>query len=372
MKSSPPIHFVPGLHFSCTSCGKCCKNDWDLIVTKGKVESIQKTELYAQKVREGYAPLRVLEEVVVLGTTEDGSCVFLDGTLCELHRDLGEDSKPLGCQLFPLNLVRTPDGFHVSLSHACPAVLAGVGAPLPAQREWLTRFITNVEELPPLAAVGEKVWISDLCEVPYCDYLLLETKLLEFIKDDIYPQALINWACTILEQGASFSASDFSPGRICTMLEEALELLDIFGRAIISILELESGHEERELYSQGLIEDGVSRSHRTGAAFPPFNWYPPASEMTRATLIKFVRSQIQGKRLLAGQTVVSRLLAYGTGLAIICYYLEAQAREFGSLHFSFQHLEKAFSIVEENVITHSDDLERFFVKFEEALLEILG
>ena len=190
--------------------------------------------------------------------------------------------------------------------------------------------------------------------------------------DSLCPQGIINWACTILEEGSAFSADTYSPVKVCGLLEEALKLLDLFGRSAVGIMELEVSPDERAAYIEALTEDYQARSLRTGAAFPNFSYYRPPGEMARAAIVKFFRSQFLGKRLLTGQTVVSRLLAFGTGLAVICYYLEAQAREYKSLHFSFEHLEKAFAIVEENLLTHSDDLEPFFLKYEEALVEILG
>ena len=370
--TSSSIHFVQGLRFSCTGCGKCCHNDWDLLVTKEKAESIQETELFAEKVRQGFTPLRVLDELFVLGTRDTGGCVFLDGELCELHRDLGPESKPLGCQLFPLNLVQAPDGYHVSLSFACPAVLAGVGTPIDERREWLSKFITSENDIPPLCVVPEQISVSLHREIPYNEYLELEAKLVACLDDSLCPQGIINWACTMLEEGPKFSVDAWSPLKVCPLLEEALQLLDLFGRSIVGIMELEGSPNEREAYIQSLTEDYLGRSLRTGAAFPNFAFYRPPSEMARAVIVKFFRSQFLGKRLLTGQTVVSRLLAFGTALAVICYYLEAQAREYKSLHFSFEHLEKAFAIVEENVLTHSEDLEPFFLKYEEALAEILG
>ena len=365
------LHFVPGLSFSCTGCGKCCNNDWSLPVTQKKAESIEKTELYQQKVREGYQPLQVVGEAIILGTKENGGCVFLDGPLCEIHRDIGADEKPLTCQLFPLNLVSTPDGTHVSLSFACPAVLSGVGPPIDERREWLTDFIKTEDDIPPLSEVGDIVQVTANLEWSYSDYLILEKKLLDGIDDSLCPQGLVNWACILLEDGEELGAEGFSTLPVSSLLEHALFMLDIFGRTVVSIMELDTTPEEREAYIAALSEDNLTRSFKTGASFLSFGYYRPPSEMARNVLVKFMRSQIQGKRLLTGDTVASRLLAFGTGIAIICYYLESQARESGTLHFSFEQLERAFTLVEENLLTHSHDLEPFFLRFEEALLQML-
>lgn len=373
MKHQQPtaaLHFVQGLRFSCTGCGKCCNNDWDLPVTNARAESIQKTDTYENKTRLGYTPLKLIKGTFILGTRDNGECVFLDGSLCEIHRDHGADAKPLTCQLFPLNLVKAPDGYHISLSYACPAVISGIGPPLEERREWLDQFLLIEDDIPPLSLVPETISISALCEVPYAEYLELESKLLGCLDDSLCPQGFINWACTLLEFGPSFSAAEFSPLQVSPLLEEALSLLDIFGRTVVGILEAEP--EQRGPFIESLAEDGLGRSRRTGATFPNFSYYRPPSEIARSVTLKFFRSQIQGKRLLTGQTVVSRLLTFGTGFAILCYYLEAQAKEYKSLHFSFEHLERAFAIVEENILTHSDDLEPFFIKFEDALCQMLG
>ena len=359
--TEPPraLHFVPGLRFSCTGCGKCCNSDWALPVTEKKATSLEKTELFQRKVRQGYEPLKVVDETIILGTRENGGCVFLDGPLCEIHRDIGAEEKPLTCQLFPLNLVSTPDGIHVSLSFACPAVISGVGPPIDERWEWLSGFLAMEDDNPPMSEVGETVLIAKEQEWSYADYLVLEAKLLEAIDDSLCPEGVLNWACQLLEDGPTLGAAGFSVEKTSSLLGQAVSLLDIFGRTVIGIMELDTSPEEREQFINGLAEESQSRSVKTGAHFPSFSYYRPPSEMARNLLIKFMKSQIQGKRLLTGETVVSRLLAFGTAIAVVCYYLEAQARESGSLHFSFEHLERAFTLVEENLLTHSQDLRAF-------------
>ena len=368
-ESNRTIHFVPGLRFSCTGCGKCCHNDWDLPVTKTKAESIGQTDLFKQKVREGYLPLQLVsDDLYILGSRPDGGCVFLDGELCEIHRDIGPDAKPLTCQLFPLNLVRAPDGYHVSLSFACPAVLAGVGPPIEERRSWLTGFVATDDDIPPLTRVIDDVSLSANLDISYADYLRLESELLGCLDDSLCPQGLVNWACTLLEGGLA----QFSPMKVSDLLPEALDLLDVFSRTIVGIIELEVSPDEREAYIQALATDFAGRSNKLDVSLPVFSYYRPPSEMCRTSMVRFLRSQFAGKRLLTGSSVVSRLLAFATGLAILCYYVEAQARETGSLHFSFQQLERAFALVEENILTHSDDLDPFFDSYENALLRMMA
>jgi Fe-S-cluster containining protein len=368
---SGPIHFVPGLHFSCTGCGKCCRNDWDIPVTQKKAQSIRGTELFQKKSKDGFIPLKMIDDSLVLGRRPTGGCVFLaDDELCELHRDLGGDSKPLSCQIFPLNLVKTPDGLHVSLSFACPAVLAGVGLPLEETRDWVASFVEVDDDIPPLTMTSDPVSLSANCEISYSDYLELESRLLDCLDDSLCPQGLVNWACGLLESGPELE--NFSPLRVSSLLSEALGLLDVFGRAVVGIVELPDSHDEREDYMQALATDYAVRSNRLGIPLPSFAYYRSSSKMTRDVVLKFVRSQIAGKRLLTGPSVVSRLLAFGTGLTVLCYYIEAQARKTGTLHFSFQQMESAFTLVEENILTHSDDLEPYFDSYEEALTRMIG
>lgn len=369
------LHFSRGLNFTCTSCGKCCNNDWDLPVSQAKAESIKSRDLYQEKLKDGYLPLKVnAEGKVILGRSPDGACVFLEGEWCELHSRYGADSKPAACQLFPFNLVQAPDGYHVSISFACPAALAGIGPPIETHREALTQLLGSISDRSPLTELRGPISLSEHCDVTWETYLELEQRLLEHLDDGLSADQFIAWACNILENVHDFGSLQLSEVNFwqdSVLLNPALDLLDFFGRVVVAIIELPEDKDGRPQLTEDLSQNNKVRSTRTGTLLPSFGYYHPASEISRSLFVKFFRSQIIGKRLLSGGTVVARLLAFGTSFALLCYYLESQMREHKTLHFSFEHLEKAFSLVEENILTHSDDLEPYFQKYEEALSSFL-
>jgi lysine-N-methylase len=58
----------------------------------------------------------------------DGSCVFLarDGK-CKIHSRFGEALKPLGCRLYPFEILRTGDALTVGIRYDCPSAAANRG-----------------------------------------------------------------------------------------------------------------------------------------------------------------------------------------------------------------------------------------------------
>ena len=73
-----------------------------------------------------------------------------------------------------------------------------------------------------------------------------------------------------------------------------------------------------------------------------------------------------GKRLLIG-TVASRLLALVCGIAILLFYSEAfQSQGEGEE----AALDRAFTLVESELLSHTRSFDGFFVEFEEALRNV--
>ena len=60
------------------------------------------------------------EGAAAILATASGACVFYDGRLCEIHRDLGPAVMPVACQQFPRIALRDGRGTLVTLSHFCP------------------------------------------------------------------------------------------------------------------------------------------------------------------------------------------------------------------------------------------------------------
>ena len=173
----------PEDRFRCGGCGKCCRNDWNIAVESQT----------ARRLRETGPALRVLAstagEAFVEGSggglslarrQTDGGCVFLEGSLCALHAELGEKSKPLACQVFPYVLVPTPRGTVVGLSYFCPSVRRGEGKLLCEQRRELEGLV-ELARLPEAALSAPfRVW-GDIT-TGWTGYEIWEEALLERLK----------------------------------------------------------------------------------------------------------------------------------------------------------------------------------------------
>ncbi|MEZ4298463.1 MAG: YkgJ family cysteine cluster protein [Polyangiaceae bacterium] len=102
----------------------------------------------------------------------DGRCAYLDGALCALHRAGGADSKPLGCNLFPLSLVDDGRRVRASVSVECACVLESLGKPGGAPI--LPDAIRTRADLDPAIVVDElprEVELRAGVRAPLAEYL---------------------------------------------------------------------------------------------------------------------------------------------------------------------------------------------------------
>ena len=178
MRPDPPeVHFLLGQRFECTSCGKCCAGAWNVPVNKQAREIIEETEVYAVAKKEGYIPLTVAEDgKASLGRQASGACVFLaEDDLCNLHREVGLKKKPVVCRTYPRVVTNTPDGYFVSLSFACPAVLDNQGALLTDDKGEFQELLQAFDaEVPQNVPIKEQVGIAADQELAWTDYRSLE------------------------------------------------------------------------------------------------------------------------------------------------------------------------------------------------------
>ncbi len=182
--------------YDCLQCGKSCSKQWRILVDPDSKERLESTEIYQLAVRNGYSPLRQVDEPEgwheLYGTgqpqrVEDSSsnCHFFENRLCQVHSSAGPEMKPRVCQQFPFLPLETPAGIFIGLSFRCTAVQENYGGGLESHRDQLERLVSGSSYRKvgfgaiPLSSSG-----------PTCDweeYLSLENKLMEILNQASTP-----------------------------------------------------------------------------------------------------------------------------------------------------------------------------------------
>jgi Fe-S-cluster containining protein len=332
------FHFVPGSQFTCNSCGKCCSSDFEIPLQDSKVALIKESSSYKSRVERGYQPLRVVADTFYsLGSNKAGQCHFLEENLCGLHKHEGLSHKPVICQIYPYNLVQTPDGVQVSLLYSCPSVVEGQGAPIEQSRDFfLELFESHQGRIPVLGPIQDHILVTQESTVTWEQYLVLEGRLWGDLTDDDPVAYLLN---------AALSLATPNPERAC---------FDQTSEHFESVM----AGPFRELsssiwaYLKGLDEDEAIGLHQ------------PESPTVRNAIRCFLRDQIEGKLLVIGPSLVARLVLTACAVAILLHELKARGPV-----FKMKDLQESFAFIEEKLVSQSNDLDEAFMEFEEYLLE---
>lgn len=182
MSKSLPVLIpqIPGQSWSCHSCGDCCRS------LVGFITSEEKARIEADGWRKvlGVAPFVRAGGGWALNKREDGSCVFLtEDNLCAIHKEHGEEAKPLACRVFPFSLRRVPGGWQASFRFDCPSAAESMGEPIESRTEFLYALAAEMptdtpEPSPPDLVKGY--------ELDWDQYDLIEQHLLRWIdRDDL-------------------------------------------------------------------------------------------------------------------------------------------------------------------------------------------
>jgi lysine-N-methylase len=159
----PALRFDAEQRFTCQQCGRCCRRGWDIAVTAGELQAYRRAraERFYRETEEaaegaagdpfepipGYAPHQRIRK------RSDGACGFLSPeNRCRIHEEMGADSKPLTCRLFPFRFHPGEAETVVTASFCCPTVVRNEGAPLAGQARDL--------------AVLRKAWSREHDEAP--------------------------------------------------------------------------------------------------------------------------------------------------------------------------------------------------------------
>jgi Fe-S-cluster containining protein len=161
------LRFAPGQRFSCAQCGRCCRRT-TVLVTTGEVEAYRKAgaarwfredDGAAEGGADPFEPIPGHAPLLRIRKRQEGTCGFLSPEgRCRIHEVLGADRKPLACRMFPFRFRQVDDEAVVSVSFACPTVIANQGATLASQeRELQTLHAAWRREFPEAPATIELV-----------------------------------------------------------------------------------------------------------------------------------------------------------------------------------------------------------------------
>ena len=371
MTNLPQINFLPGQHFECTACGKCCKGAWNIAVDEESFRTIQQSKSFGKRRKEGYVPLTVSDGQASVGRKESGGCVFQDeNNLCDIHGELGLEKKPLVCQTYPNMLTNTPEGYFVSLSFACPAVLNNAGTPMEEKRDQLGRMLARAGTVVPQnVPLTGRVKVAGEATVEWTDYLKLEQHMLSAFKPQQPAQSVLSMA----EQLAVAAIA----GELDSLVQNGFQqyaptdyseqLLEVFSVNCISIMELEKAPEERVDFMNRLMTETGVVSPRYGCLLPAFSSQPKARPADLSLIHYYFQNIVFGKRL-TNVSLLDGLLTLAVGLALLVYYLEV----FRAAHPEQTAREMAFELVEGDVVTHSRGLNVLLDEFPNALVAYLG
>ena len=137
---------IPEAHYSCTSCGRCCR-DWHVYLSRIELERLKQLSWGAT---DGIPSDLSVE---IGGTNyvahrENGACIYLDEAtnLCKIHSKFGEAAKPLGCRVYPWNVVTTfPGEFSAIPRLDCPPARQCEGASSESARLELRGFVADLK-----------------------------------------------------------------------------------------------------------------------------------------------------------------------------------------------------------------------------------
>lgn len=373
----PPLHLPKDQNFHCRSCGRCCRASWTIAVEPKAEEEIRKSRSYQELQAQGYEPLVVVDERLALGRRTCGACQFLkaDGK-CAIHSVLGGNKKPIVCQIYPYLLTETPDGIFASMSFACPTVLENVGPPLEASRSEMEQLLAQRGmEVPRFAVAYERIEVLSGRFVSWSFYKRLEERILKAFSALRPVETLLSIAVHLVLADPKEDVGDEAyeqalPSDLDGSNEELIgtfdqQLLCMVSCNLIAILEDVSSPHDRIRLGSLLWNGEPYYSSKLGVHLPAFIVRQPLHTQTIDLIDRYMRNAIIGKRLLSG-TVVSRLLAFACGMAIILHYSSAIMEAAGG-EFSLEAMDKSFTLLESELLSHTRSFDGFFQEFEQSL-----
>ena len=136
---------VANQNFRCTDCGRCCR-DWYVALLPDDKRRLSKLQWRQEdQVPENF--IATVNKKEYIAHRSDGTCIYFDRDAgnCMIHARHGEIIKPLGCRVYPFNIVAALDNEHsVMARYDCPAVRADEGQPLSQSKRQIERYIEDL------------------------------------------------------------------------------------------------------------------------------------------------------------------------------------------------------------------------------------
>jgi Fe-S-cluster containining protein len=140
----PALRFDAEQRFTCQQCGRCCRRGWDIALTAGELLAYRRADAgrfyrESEDAREGAAsdpfePIPGHAAHYRIRKRADGACGFLSpDNRCRIHEELGAESKPLTCRLFPFRFHPGEASTAMTASFCCPTIVRNEGATLSSQ-----------------------------------------------------------------------------------------------------------------------------------------------------------------------------------------------------------------------------------------------
>lgn len=130
------IEVPPGVHYTCTQCGDCCRR-FSILLGPGERERIEGLDWTGK--RPELVGAHVTERIKEPGFEgryrlvwrEGSTCIFLgERNQCMIHEHFGEETKPLICRLYPFAFISLGKRVCLDVSFACRAVSHEHGEPV--------------------------------------------------------------------------------------------------------------------------------------------------------------------------------------------------------------------------------------------------
>ena len=293
-----------------------------------------------------------------MGHFEDGSCMFYEDHGCAVHREDGFQAKPAVCQLYPLSLVNTPDGYFISLSFSCPSVIGGGGELLSQQMESIDRTLQESKLFnQPALPADTRVKLTGCRDIAWQDYLSLEPRLLKKLQGDSPTRNCLELVAALIDFSLSVDSHRSPTEWSFETYERVLEVYPYLTAAVISLLECKDDPESAQAFCHSLLNGVSQTSHLLGVELPDLSFVKSDDAAVLEVRGRFLENFVKGKRLLQDGTVLTRLLALACSLSIQNFYFQIDGQ-----------LEWSFDLVERHLLGHSDNLMCLFKDFENRLL----